>query len=229
MPTPVDNAALYAVGSCGCHQQTLAAPLASGNFTNIASSNAVDGVYTLNGSPCAITDIVDLASPDASFDPALDIDAGGVKTRAGSGRTLPIKAPLLADLLADGFSVVFTGTFDAGSTSIEIHCHSADYNTDAYVAVARASYDLNSVDFTEIFNGSGGVSAGLHKFAVTLTNARMALSIDGGAVVSQESPAINGAVVAIQFGMGGDSGARLRSFIFYGVVDDADLPTLSAL
>lgn len=223
------------------------APIASGDFTNIATNNAVDGVYTLNGSPCAIGDIIDLAFPDGNFNPALDLDAGGIHPRdtggGGSRETaLYLKEPLLSQVLA-GYTAVFEANFasnDVGgftSTVLVVHAPDyPDYNFDAGLfaswkaggspidAVSLTSVLDNNLDFTDKIG-----SAGIHKIALTATDSKVVASIDGGAIFTFAEGGIGAACTAFYFNIGGDLDARLRSFAFYEVVDDADLPSLSAL
>jgi hypothetical protein len=91
--------------------------IASGDFTNIATNNAADGVYTINGSAVAITDIIDLNLPGwVAFDPVQDIDAGGIKPRSGSGRIFPLTTTVLADVVPDGFTMVYD--FYVGANTI---------------------------------------------------------------------------------------------------------------
>lgn len=209
--------------------------MASGDFTSIATNNAADGVYTLNGSPCAITDIIDMANPNTDFDPVVDIDAGGIKARSGefgySGRGLEMKDPLLASLLT-GFTLLLEGYYAAAAPDgqLQVTPHDADYNINTYAAALLANTDLYAIDGSEYYNTTDYLvtPSSINKIAFTLTPDRMAVSINGGAVHAIEAGCLDG-VSNINIGTGGGPDSRLRSFAFYDVFDDADLPSLSAL
>jgi hypothetical protein len=84
-----------------------------------------------------------------------------------------------------------------------------------------------------------GATIGIHKFAVTRTNSKCVVSVDGNAVVSDTTPCVlpvpGSPMVDFFFGGYSDrtgytgSGWTLRSVTLYDtVLDDADLPILSA-
>jgi hypothetical protein len=216
--------------------------IASGDFTNIATNNAADGVYTINGSAVAIGDIIDLDHPENNFDPALDLDAGGIKCRdIGSGafisRQFAINSPLLNTLLAEGFTLVME--FYADATVIcAVSAHDNDFNFDggadatndpdgfAHRTQVNDKNNNNQRDFVNYpaFNQ-------VNKLAVTMTPTRTAGSLNGSPVLVPDADA--GAIDATANNMtlqfAGVANERLRSFVFYEAVDDTDLPTLSAL
>lgn len=219
---------LYATGG----QQNFGGPVASGDFT-VGQMDAVAGVYTLDGEPCAIGDIIDLTEDAGNFDPLTDIDAGGV---IGDEAVLYLKAPLLTTLLASGFTVVF----DAYMTSSAILKIQAQDHPDeeffAYCSFQQAPDEAN-IDLYTTEDNSDVYTPGyplahdtIHRAAFTMTGTRMALSIDGGAVIVNEHPGIAATFEAIKFSINSSlDDARLRSFAFYAPADDADLPTLSTL
>jgi hypothetical protein len=239
MPTPFDNAALYAPGSCGGYQQSLSGVLASGDFTNIATNNAADGVYTLNGNPVAIGDIIDLAHPNTVFDSVADIDAGGI----GPHETTPdnfvdtllvLKEPLLSQLIDNGFTLVvetFIPTTEL-STGFTFNAYDDDFDPAAYAVcntqyIECWSYDNESDLYVD---DDLPTQNAVNKFAVTFTDARQAMSLNGGVVYSHEASGLGALTDLLDLAVpAAHPDTRLRSFAFYEPVDDADLPTLSIL
>lgn len=208
--------------------------LASGDFTNIATNNAADGIYTLNGVPCAIGDILAPADDDPNnFDPVLDIDVGGIKSRflggvSYSARIMVIVDPLLTTLL-NGYTVLFEiycGTADDGST--QITPNNSGFSIDTYAQASLDQTKLFAIDATEYLGIHELTPSAINRIAFTMTDARMAVSVNGGTVHAIESGCLTGAeLLQIFFGTGANG--RLRSFTFYEVVDDAALLTLSAM
>lgn len=211
--------------------------IASGDFTNIATNNAADGVYTLNGVPCAIGDIIDVSHPDGYFDPLVDIDGEGLKARdlggeSYNGLILEMKEPLLSTLL-DGFTVVLdclTGPAapDGGAT---MSMHDVPFNVNP-VADARLNETvLYALDESDYYNNTDYLilPSQINKIAFTLTEDRMAVSINGMTAHAVESGCLGGGVTNVSIQTRAGPANRLRSFAFYEVVDDGDLPTLSTL
>jgi hypothetical protein len=235
MPTPLENAALYAPGSCGAHQQSLAGIVASGDFTNIATNNAVDGIYTLNGEAAALGDIIDLDNDETAFDPVADIDAGGIKAKAdnGAARSLAINEPLLSDLLANGFTMTME-MFSGQGVSMELDLFDpSDFDPFGFFAYGSEAGDISlySWDGFGLDDNSPIPQGQIFKFAITATAERMAYSLNGGAAQPLARSGITAGMNTIKMAMNAnlDRSGRLRSFAFYEPVDDADLPTLSAL
>lgn len=210
--------------------------MASGDFTNIGSANAADGVYTLNGNPATVGDIFNLSHPDTNFDPEADIDAGGLKPHE-AGETAAYLNSALVSQIVGGYTAVFAVLFvDDGSVLNAQAFDNPDYNVhpgckaqwflDGPVdTVETWSGDNNSHD---VFNDKIG-GAGEHKIAVTVAGELISISVDGGAVFSSAFSGVNPITDGFFFNIGGDVATRLRSFAFYEPVDDADLPTLSEL
>lgn len=233
MPAPFDNPAAIA---CGCnHQQNLSGAVASGDFTNIATNNAADGIYTLNGEACAIGDIIDLDHPDTFFDPVLDIDMDGIKARdAGggnwNGRSLEINTPLLTTLLTGGFTIVLEA-FVAADGVIGASLHDSAFNFERVGAMDAADVNLNGDNESrswEIEALNLPVPDAVNKLAVTFLAGSISASLNGGTVAGV-TDTILADVDNIVLQLNGSENLRLRSFAFYEVVDDTDLPTLSAL
>lgn len=208
--------------------------IASGDFTNIATNNAADGIYTLNGVPCAIGDILAAADGDASnFDPVLDIDVGGIKSRflggvSYSARIMVIVDPLLTTLL-NGYTVLFEiycGTADDGS--IQITPNNSGFSIDTYAQASLDQTKLFAIDATEYLGIHELTPSSINRIAFTMTDARMAVSVNGGTVHAIESGCLTGAELLQIFAGTGPNG-RLRSFAFYEVIADGGLSDLSAL
>lgn len=213
-----------------------AGQLASGNFTNIATNNAADGVYTINGQMVAITDIIDLNNPYSTFNPETDIDAGGIKPRDPGGgffleNSIEIKEPLLSSLLANGFTILLECYTDTSTISVD--CHDPDFNVETSASLSTSTGSgIYAQDGT--FTQSGAdlpTEESINKFSATITDTHMAYSLNGAATVAiTAGQALGGAIDQIQLQVSSISGnGRLRAFTFYEVVDDTDLPTLSAL
>lgn len=218
------------------------AALATGNFTDSGEANAVGGVYTLNGASCLITDIVDTSHPDNQFNPATDIDAGGIKAPGGGtdSRQIAIKQPLLGTLLASGFTVLL----EIFSNDTEIQFFSWMYDTPDFNTLASGttiySESTPSSNYGEArvanSNRTRNASAKpvknqINRMAVTLASDRAAFSINGGSVIKRAGTCLDAGMNTVLLGFSGitPNTTRLRAFTFYQVVADGDLPTLSAL
>lgn len=209
--------------------------VASGDFTNIASANAADGVYTLNGVSCTLTDIINLSGPDSGlFNPATDIDAGGVFCPSGTTRIFNIGNPLLSETLAGGYSITLDFGFSTGIT-VGTFMHPDNY---AFQPEIDAIYTSAESKQLALANVSGASSSdiintpepGTNRLAATMAADYMSVSINGSPITRLEGAALDPLLTAIAFSMSSDENdGRLIGFAFYEVVADADLPTLSAL
>lgn len=221
------------------NQQSLSGPVGSGDFTNIATNNAVDGVYTLNGTPCAIGDIIDLAHPDGAFDPLTDIDAGGMKRRDLGGGSfadaiIQLKDPLLSQLIDEGFTVVLEGFLPVGVAfnTVTLGLTDDDGAPAPFAAVNEFAIECWSYDeVSDLYIEDDLPTLGAaNKFAVTMTAGKQSMSLNGGDVHTHAAPGVGPLLDQVYMAIpGGNADIRLRSFAFYEVVDDADLPALSAL
>jgi hypothetical protein len=236
-PTELDASEIGVLTDAGISYTAMA----GGDFTNIATNDATDGVYTLNGVPCAIGDIIDVAHSDGNFDPLIDVDSGGIKPKdAGGGSVtdtfLYLTEPLLTQILG-GYTAVFEVMFegDAQGAALEATAYDVpDYNiTSGLIAqfkigapdrIRLVDTANNFTDFSDEF-----LTSGIHKIAFTATTEKMVASVDGRPIVLVEEPGLDPLCTGYFFAIKDELSARLRSFAFYGVVDDADLPTLSAL
>lgn len=214
------------------------APIASGNFTNIATNNAADGVYTLNGVPCVIGDIIDLDHAETTFNAVTDIDAGGIKCPDGGGgsfitRQLAMNTPLLTSLLADGFTLLLEFYVEEKvGASLSVHDDAFNFEAAAIsqYTVGFKNTKVQDKDYNEVTD-SVHYPALLqeNKLAITVAADRVSASVNGAVIVTRAGSGLDASMqsVVISFSAGADE--RLRSFAFYEVVDDADLPALSAL
>ena len=218
--------------------------LAGGSFVEIGTSDLAGGSYTLYGVPCALEDIIDLSDPDANFNPELDLDAGGVKPRdvgGGnySGRSLSINEPLLSDIIANGCTAVFEIYADPATTNT-IGLYGGDpptYSSSAE-ATLRSIFPAETDDAVLRFSAHSGaldqfpipdLGGGLQKVALTITASGMSGSVNGGAIKTSANVFLDASLTKLYFAVGSAPDGRLRSFAFYEPVEDADLPTLSAL
>lgn len=231
MPIIFDPAAF----SCGCNHQQNYGAVASGDFTAVGEADAAGGVYTLNGAPCALGDIVDLAHAGSTLNPETMIDANGIRTSVN----FYLKDPLRSTVLTNGCTLVMT----------------ADW-VDAPIAISAAQFDNAEDQSIQAYWGNGGGADSLYvlsydyvdqtwndpadlpiddqvnKLAVTFAADHVSVSVNGEAVRRFEEVGIHAAMVDFYFAfvnLDGDGAGRFKSFVFYEPVDDADLPTLSAL
>jgi hypothetical protein len=220
-----------------------ATQLVSGDFMNIATSNAADGIYTLNGAPSTLEAVIDVDNPNATFNPATDIDAGGIKQHDdGAGGSISselyINTPLVDVLLTDGFTCVLDAYFHVPTmddmAAIVVSVFDADYNWEAGASLVWGLIDrlrLKSGDGTDFDTPNVVTQNGPIKMAVTITNDGVRASINGGAVISLAGPVFGESPAQIFFSVGGavESDTRLRSFAFYEPVEDPYLTAISAL
>lgn len=204
--------------------------VASGDFTNISTSNIADGIYTIGGSTVMFEDIVDLGSDDTTYNPA-NVDGDGIFCEANGSQQLALNDPPLTDLLT-GFTVVFDLLLvDAGQ--INVFVHNDDYGLYSSATVGETSIELGDKDGNTVVNTTGDhLTEGDNKIAITFATDRLSVSINGRAVISGACSPLDVTMSAVAFGMSmgpGGEDCRLRSFSFYAPVDDADLPSLSAL
>lgn len=222
-------------------------PVASGMFTNIATNNAADGVYTFMGDAVALGDVIDLESLWASFDPDTDIDAGGFRCGFIEGLgPQPIVMPLTAALMAsmvDGFTIVIE-VFTANPMDMRVTTQTLD-NQENGEAKFILDSGTNLSAATIQYHGDGATTDNtafdeipegqVAKVAATFTGNSISFSIAGNAVEATSGfPAVHAATELIRMDFStydemAYATLRLRSFDIYAAVDDADLPSLSAL
>lgn len=217
--------------------RSIAAPIASGDFTEIATNNAADGIYTVNGEAVAIGDIIDLDHIEANFDPVQDIDAGGIKSRDnGDGtfgtRQIPINNPLLTTLLTNGFTLLCEFDVEEDLT-LSISCHDDMGNFDiggttlnggpGTQRTIATDKDWNQPTDHDQFPIIGQVN----KFAVTVAADHVSACINGGAVITTPSGGLDPSLASIVFGFGASANSRFRSFTFFEPVDSTSMQVLT--
>jgi hypothetical protein len=222
---------------------SIGAAVASGDFTNIATANAADGVYTLNGASAELGDIVDLASPDTNLDPLVDIDADGIKPKdLGGGNSqgigFALGNPLLTQALASGFTALFDFSGNGEGATVSVAVSDGDGNN-----LAEASMGTTGMGMSYLSANTGedelqwSANPGwgeaqdnqINRVALSFSDAHISASINGGPARRLDAPGIEPLYTKIVFGTGSMLSMRLRSFAFYEPVDDADLPGLSSL
>lgn len=214
--------------------------VAAGDFMNIATNNAADGVYTLNGQTVPITDIIDVGNPNGNFDPAIDIDADGIKAREvesedpnfGASRSIILQPSLSASLLAEGYTFVIEYFMAEGTVgNFDLIEFSEDFEFDVSSASARhdsvkAYTEQNGNEFAP---DTAPTLDAVNKLAGTITGTGVSLSLNGAPTFHSAGTTDLSHFDLVRFETPANLTARLRSFAFYDLVDDADLPTLSAL
>jgi hypothetical protein len=119
------------------------------------------------------------------------------------------------------------------TSTISVDCHDPDFNVETSASLSTSTGSgIYAQDGT--FTQSGAdlpTEESINKFSATITDTHMAYSLNGAATVAiTAGQALGGAIDQIQLQVSSISGnGRLRAFTFYEVVDDTDLPTLSAL
>jgi hypothetical protein len=188
-------------------------------------------IYTNNGSPVAIADIIDKPSRvGASGLEILDNDVDGVVDSLGdylaAYQTMNWTTTIEWEELTTDGATYLLYLVDAGlSQSLVIERSTAF--TGLRVDAHESSFVIRNV---EIDTSHG---PGVHKIAVTRTNDRLSFSCDGSSVVNDTmaNTTMNPMATA---SFGGDpndqsyNGTFIRKVTLTAPVDDAVLPTLSA-
>lgn len=214
---------------------SLPAAIASGDFTG-SVIDAVNGTYTFNGSAVAIEDIIDCTKP--AFDPDLDIDAGGIKLRDTAGREINFIGDLLTECLTNGYTIVLEFNPGEDATIGLYNYDSSDFDPISWITVfvdilagTPNAQQLQSSDATTVDLTESALVSQTNKVAMTMTAARMAISLNGASVTAHEHPAVVTGMNFVGFTLGvteATTAARIRSFAVYPPQLDADLPGLSA-
>lgn len=252
MPAPFDSAALYAAGSCGCHQQVYGFMPDAGGLP-AGATGYIDfqtRTFYFVGGSTDFEDVVfaDLDNYGTAFDPATDVTAAGLIEGACS-------------LTGDALDLMLPG----GATCVAV--------VDLKLSTSGASPKLGSGFVFDMFNApnfvldwkwialcaedgiagqgnlmrAGGVdylyadeflAEGVHKLGVTFETSKIAMCIDGGTVSSQLSVEAWAGKTPDSFAMDVTglnsvvpdiSGAGLQKFIIYPAKYGADLQAVTAL
>lgn len=191
----------------------------------------VNHTYTIDGVSYTAADIVDKpARVGVDGLEILDEDLDGVVLIIG---------PLLAALIPVHWTLVLE-YFEDPIEYFIVPLIIQDEFGDKFIFIDRV--DETSFEVFESSAGARSVVAladlsipGIHRLAITRTQAHLAMSVDGGAVVSTDDAADDLESMLAAFGgfaTGGVysyGGCFIRSLSITAVVDDSELPGLSAL
>lgn len=190
----------------------------------------VNGVYWNGTNFVAANAVVDL--PDRITSNGLEVEDDEVN----------ILGAFLSSLttLDWTFVIEYEITFDAGSNSPIVITDDAGAK---YIEIIRLSPGVGSDMFADEsgttqyreVNDSDVHGLGIHRVALTRTDAKLAMSVDGDAVLSDTSAMdlTVGEITKAAFGgfpgFGSDQWCTIRTFTVYSSLDDSELPALSAL
>lgn len=230
--------------------EKFATSFAAGDFTQAGLIDTIRGVYNLNGASVSLADMIDCSSPGPLFDPATDIDAGGIKMETidentgSSGKDLKFTGALLTRCL-QGFTVVLEVLSGERDCNIDVYSQKSDgsiwsdagvkfnfvngtYNQYLYATPDGSTFidETNPPASVQAVNPSTIVKIGL-----TLTETHMAISIAGSPARTLSSGGLDPSIESIEFSTGGglgDTTGRLRKFDIYEVQTDEQLAVLTA-
>lgn len=199
----------------------------------LGSLDFVNGIYSYGGSSLTAADVIDQTGW---------IGSGGLE--------IPASQPAAAKLLGDFATQVLTCQW---TIVAEVEITEEFSGTAAYILTAQASdptyfiqldYDFAEWELSDednsnsrfTFDDANAISTGIHKVAVTRTDAGLSMSVAGNAVVNDNSsslilPSPGHAMINPYLG-GGPTGTghtiNIRSISIYDPVNDSILPTLSS-
>lgn len=201
-----------------------------GGLPTLASANFLTGVYSVGGSPVTAADVVDqpeligasgLAVPSA--DDVVGIIGGFLTVLAAADWTLVLE---------------YEDSGESG-TCFVLAITSASPSWDDFIQIQRRSSGSGRV--MEAYDEDGDArfvqdadshGAGVHKIALTRTNERCVMSVDGDAVEADETGNFSLSLTSAAFGGLPDdftnSGCNIRKLDVYATQDDSLLPVLSA-
>jgi hypothetical protein len=200
----------------------------SGPEGSTASANFAAGTYD------GVEDLSDFLAENTAwgmFDPATVVDGIGLTDPDANSNAAPVLATALAtELLADGFSAVFTYTRTAAigvlcGITIEM-LDLPDFNNEWIVGCVGADgtgyiFDAPTTDHHMVSPIQG---PGQHKAAFTLSDGTIALSVDGSDAISATPGAASPNSIALQT----VGGIALESFVIYPPKTNAEIKVLSA-
>lgn len=189
------------------------------------SANFQTASYEVNGSAAVLSDILVENSDWGSFTPAAVIDAAGLNFVAATD-CLPVFASAFSALAAgDGITIV--GVLDVGDAAtagmiVELN--------DAPTYAQENSFGI-SRDTTTVVDLSGsdtqaGPGAGVCTFAANVQPDRIAISVDGGAVLGRNVPTTTFTLLCMSY-FGSLTPSSLRTLTGRDLVTESDLPALS--
>lgn len=202
---------------------------------SLASADFVAGVYSVGEAAVTAADVID--KPEL-------ITASGLEVphNAENG-TVAIIGDFLGELIPANWTLVLE--YEDGGTSgttLPIVITSEDPTATSFEYIQIQRSNSGSGRKMEAYDQDGGFrfvqdadshGAGVHKIALTRTDERLAMSVDGDAVVADEDGNFSQVLSLAAFGgTPGDwsfDACTIRSLKVYAVADDAILPSLSAL
>jgi hypothetical protein len=212
----------------GVAAQPLGRVSGSGGIGNSWSLDFINEVYTRNGTPITLADIID--KPERVGVNGLEIldnDPDG---------SVPHIGALLADVTAAGWTAIieFEKVAPTGISEL-LFVGDADLSDTIYVDVYTALYAADTGFVSRsINNNDADYRSGVHKVAFTRTNALVGVSTDGSDAATDTTPntTLNPMVVSAFGGLPSPGGsydaAYIRTFELIPPVGADALPTLSA-
>ncbi len=212
----------------GVAAQPLRRVSGSGGISNGWSLDFINEVYTKNGSPVTLADIID--KPERVGVNGLEIlgnDPDGSVLMTGE---------LLADVITAGWTTIigFEKVAPAGLSEL-LFVGDVDLSDTIYIDVYTALYAADTGFVSRSINNSDAeYRSGVHKVAFTRTNALVGLSIDGSDAIADTTPntTLNPMVVAGFGGLPSPGGSYdacyIRTFELIPPVGAGALPALSA-
>lgn len=200
-----------------------------GGAGTLAEIDFINEVYTINGAPVAVGDIID--NPGA-------IDASGLLVPE-FGTPIEMLGDLLALMLTANWTVVIE--IDVISLTGQIWMMSLiEFPQDgAHDFIQFGKLGPGNVLFVLDDTGPGAtrqadwgaITTGVHKVAIAREDTRLSISVDGSAVVTQGGSiaitSLTNATFGGYTGIGNDRDFYVRSLSVYDVRDDSDLPDMS--
>jgi hypothetical protein len=198
----------------------------------------INGVY-FDGAVVTAADVVD--HPEWITANGLELSYDNETTDgAGIGHLI---GNVLTQLITLNWTVVieYQELYSSGTTNILTMANGTVATEDEALQIYRGNsgdglqcFILDRDDGFNVRSRGDGAShgAGIHRIAVTRTDSRLAISVDGGAVATEETDLAT--VEVINATIGGTDGDFLandfnfRQLTVYAPRDDADLPSLSA-
>lgn len=205
-----------------------ATPLAFGDF--------VADTYEIDGEGVARTDF--FLQEGGNYN-AANFSAGNGITWVEGGNYFVLLDPAAFAGAESGFTAVIEALVPGGTQASAFA-----YENQNFVPFFNFTIQTVNEEFTGVFTTATDNTAsinlsptelpeGIHRFAVTYASGRMAMSVDGGAVIDVSSGTPETwATLINEFGVGvgaGVAGTYHRHLAIYEVQEDSALPVLSAL
>lgn len=185
-----------------------------------------NGVYTADGVPVALGDVVVENNEYGTFNPS-DVDSGVGLVPTGGTSSPTLTGDALALVIA-GSTSIFTFVLTQEDAQIQIEMVDfPDFNT-YYFCAQEATFGNEQLSDGATSIPADTIGLGTHKIALTMIDGKLARSVDGGAA-DVIDPALPWTIAPNFLGMQIGLDVVLESIGLYPPQDDGDLPTLSAL